>query len=203
MASIGLAISAPAFGDRNVLAPRGLVTNPDTAHVEYTFKDTNSRDWLGWVNIGMPKQLIGLELEAEAFDLGGRRRETMSLQYSLTGNGFTLQAPAISLGVRDLLNRGRERQAAFVAMTKTIGLSAGQEHLFRDIKLHAGLGTSRLEGPFVGFQTKLTLGPTINAEYVARRINASISINAMRFLQLKAYTLDRELFWGASVNLAL
>jgi hypothetical protein len=195
-------LAAPAGADRNVLAPRGLVTNPDSVKLEYAVQDRNQRNQIGWLNIGMPQQLLGLELEVEHFELGGRRRETVSAQYSLTGNAFTLEAPAVSVGVRDLLNRGRERQAVFVALTKTIGLSLGQERFLRDLKIHGGLGSRRLEGPFLGFQARLAAGPTISAEYVARRINASIGVSALKFLQLKVYTLDRELFWGASITLA-
>jgi hypothetical protein len=150
----------------------------------------------------MPQQVIGLELEVEHLELGGRRRDTMSVQYSLTGNAFTLEAPAFSVGIRDVLNRGRERQAVFVALTKTIGLSLGQERFLKDFKLHGGLGSSRLEGPFLGFQARLAAGPTVSAEYVARRINASLSVQVFRGVQLKAYTLDKELFWGATLNLA-
>ena len=194
------AVAAPSRADRNVLAPRGLVTNPMAARIEYAVQDRDHDNQLGWINIGMPQQLIGLELEVERFQLGGQRRETMSVQYSLTGNAFTLEAPAFSVGIRDLLRRGRERQAVFVALTKSIGLSRGQERFLKDFKLHGGLGSSRLEGPFVGFQARLATGPTLSAEYVARRFNASLSVQAIRFLQLKAYSLDGELFWGASLS---
>ena len=201
MAIMGAATTVPVRADRNILAPRGLVTNPLTASAEYAFQDTDHRNWLGWVNVGMPQQLLGLELEAESFRIRGQRRETLSAQYSLTGNGFTMEAPAISIGVRDLLNEGSDRQAIFGAMTKSFPLSLRQERVVRDLKVHAGLGTSSLEGPFVGFQARMTLGPTIGAEYVARRINASISFPVAKVLQLKAYTLDKELFWGATLTI--
>jgi hypothetical protein len=173
-----------------------------TAKIEYAVQDTNTRNQIGWVNIGMPEQLLGLELEVEHFELGARRRETASVQYSLTGNAFTLEAPAMSVGIRDILRSGREKQAIFVAMTKSIGLSLSQERILKDLKVHAGLGSSRLEGPFIGLQTRLALGPTIAAEYVARRFNASFSVKALRFIELKAYTFDGELFWGASVKIS-
>ena len=159
---------------------------------------SGDRSNLGWVTVGVPGQTLGLELEAERFELNGKRNSTFGAQYSLTGNAFTDIAPAVSVGVRDLLNDGREGRAFFVAATKSFGLSRQQEHLLRDWKLHLGYGTSRLDGAYVGLQGRFTFGFTANAEYVARRFNAAISWPATRYLNLKVYTLDHNTFFGAS-----
>lgn len=190
-----------AHADRLVLGPSGLIVVPLSLKAEYALMGSNSRNNLGWLAVGLPEQLHGVELEAERFELGGQRRETLSVQYSLTGNAFSDLAPSISVGVRDLLNRGRERQSIFLAATKTFKLSQQQEHLLRDWKLNVGYGTSRLGGAFIGVQGRFTLGFVASAEYVARRVNASLAFPVAKFFSLKAYTLDGDLFYGATLRL--
>lgn len=187
-----------AMADRNVLAPRGLIAEPSSLRLEYAALSAGGRTHLGWLTVGWPDEGLGLELEAERFEQGGRRRETLSAQYSLTGNVFSDLAPAVSIGVRDLLNRGRERRAFFLAATKTFGLSRTQERLLREWKLHVGYGSSRLNGPYVGIQGRFTLGFTVHAEYVARRVNGSVAWPVGRYLNLNAYSLDGDLFYGAT-----
>jgi hypothetical protein len=199
VAAVGLLVYAlPAGADRNVLAPRGLIAVPDSLKLEYAFQASNHRSNLGWLTVGMPSQLYGLELEVERSEPGGRGRETFSLQYSLTGNAFSDLAPSISVGLRDVLRRGRDGQALFLAATKTLGLSQQQERLLRDWKLHVGYGSSRLGGPFIGMQGRFSFGPTANVEYAARRFNSSVALPVSKYLNLKAYTLDGDLFYGAS-----
>jgi hypothetical protein len=193
-----LVCPAHARADRNVLAPRGLIAVPDSLKLEYAFEGSNGRNNLGWLTIGLPGRLNGLELEAERFELGGTRRETFSVQYSLTGNAFSDLAPSVSLGVRDVLRRGRDAQALFLVGTKTLGLSQQQERLLQDWKLHVGYGTSRLDGPFVGIQARFALGFTAYAEYVSKRFNASLALPLTKYMNLKAYTLDGDLYYGAS-----
>jgi hypothetical protein len=202
LGAAGLLVSgAAARADRNVLAPRGLIAVPNSLGLEYAAMGSNHRNNLEWLTVGMPGQLHGLELEAERFELGGRRQETMSVQYSLTGNAFSDLAPSVSVGVRDLLRRGMEGQALFFAATKTFRLSERQEHVLRDWKLHVGYGTSRLDGVFIGVQGRFTFGFTANAEYVARRFNASLAFPVTKYFNLKAYTLDRDVFYGATLVL--
>jgi len=191
-----------ARADRNVLAPRGLIAEPNSLRLEYASLSADGRTNLGWLTVGWPDEGLGLELEAERFERGGRRRETLSAQYSLTGNAFSDLAPAVSVGVRDLLNRGRERRAFFLATTKTFGLSRTQERLLREWKLHVGVGSSHLDGPYVGIQGRFAVGFTAHAEYVARRFNGAVTWPVGRYLHLKAYSLDGDLFYGATFTLA-
>lgn len=191
-----------ARADRNVLAPRGLIAEPNSLRLEYAALSSNGRTNLGWITVGWPDEALGLELEAERSEWGGQRRETLSAQYSLTGNAFSDLAPAVSVGVRDLLNRGREHRAFFLAATKTFGLNRTQERLLREWKLHLGYGSSRLDGPYVGIQSRFTLGFTARAEFVARRFNGSVAWPVGRYFNLNAYSLDGDLFYGATFTLS-
>ncbi|HXG24587.1 MAG TPA: hypothetical protein VNJ09_08550, partial [Chthonomonadales bacterium] len=190
-----------AQADRGVLAPTGLVLSPNSARLEYIHMASDGRSNLGWLTVGYPDEELGLELEAERSDLGSRQRETFAIQYSLTGNAFSDLAPAISVGVRDVLNRGREGRAFFLAATKTFRLSESQEKILRDWKLHLGYGSNRLDGAYIGVEGRLALGLTANLEYLAGRFNAALALPIARYIRLRAYTLDGDLFYGASVAL--
>lgn len=192
-----------ARADRLVLAPRGLITVPSSAKIEFaTGLDCSHRgDNLGWVSAGLPGSLNGFEVEVERFEVGGVRRVTGSLQYSFTGNAFTDIAPALSVGIRDVVNQGREGRAIFAAATKSIKLSQQQERLLQQLWVDAGYGTGHLGGAYFGIQGRLQFGPTLSAEYLARRFNASIGVPVVRHLDLKAYSLNGQAFYGASFYL--
>jgi hypothetical protein len=194
--------SAGAKADRNILSPSGLIALPSSIKFEAAVLGSNSHSNLDWITIGLPDQLLGWELEAERVERPGFRSHTFSAQYSLTGNAFSDLAPSVSVGIRDVLRQGPEGQALFVAMTKTFGLSRAQERILRDYKVHAGYGTSRLDGPFIGIQGRFVLGFTANAEYVSHKFNASVAFPIVKHLNLKAYSLNGDFFYGASFIIA-
>lgn len=191
-----------ARADRNVLAPSAFIVVPNTAKIEYATTFDRPHGNIGWVGVGLPDSLNGAELEFERFELGGKRRSTFSAQYSFTGNALSDIAPAISVGLRDALNQGREGRAFFAAASKTFKLSQQQERILRNWRLDLGVGTSHLGGAYVGVEGRFALGFTVNAEYLARRFNASIAFPVLRNLRLKAYSLNGEAFYGASFTVS-
>lgn len=193
-----ITLASVTYADRNILAPRALITPSESPRLEGLFQGNKTGNYLSWANVGFDGKLIGLELEAERFELGRRRSESLSLQYSLTGNAFTDLAPAIAVGVRDVFRTGRDKQAIFGVATKSFGLSRAQEQILRDFKVHLGVGTSTLGGLFGGIQGKFRAGFTIQAEIVSTRINTSISLPLpLRGLQAKAASLNGAVFYGA------
>lgn len=196
-----LSLCGRVAADRIVLAPGGLILNPGSARTEYAWEASDSRNTISWFNLGPISPSLPVELEAERISIGGRTRGTFSAQYSFTGNALLDIAPTLSVGMRDVLNQGRERQALFLAVTKSFGLSQGQESYIREIKAHAGYGTSRLAGPFVGLEGRFTLGFNASAEYVARRFNFEIGVPVARVFRMRAYTLNGDVFYGASLTI--
>jgi len=195
-----LALAAPAGADRIVLAPRGLVMPPLSLKVEALVRNDGNAS-LGWTRVGLPGEDLGLEVEIERAEVRGRVRQALSLQYTLTGNLFTDLVPALSLGVRDAGNSGREGRAFFAAATKTVGLSAAQELVVRRVDLHAAAGTGSLEGIMLGLDVRLRAGPTVSAEYLARRLNAAVSVPLGPFLSARVCSIDGEPFFGAVLSL--
>src|SRR5687768_13108661 len=148
-------LNSAGAADRLVLAPRGLVSPPFSSRLEYAIHPYSPRKEIRWLNIGMPQEDLGLELEIERFEVNNEARETFSLQYTLTGNGVADFAPALSVGIRDVLRRGRERQGLFAAATKNIGVPLAVERTVQNLKVHAGFGSSAMGGVFGGAEAKL------------------------------------------------
>ncbi len=190
-----------AHADRNVIAPSGLIVPPNSIKLEGLAAMKDFATNMEWVNIGMPQQVIGLELEAQRFITRGNQRNALSAQYSLTGNAFADLAPAFSVGVKDILRSGLDGRSAYFVMTKTIRLSTSQEKIFKDFKVTLGYGTSHLGGPFGGIQTQLAFGAQLNAEIVAHHINASLALPLSNHFNAKFYNLNREMYYGLSFSL--
>ncbi len=197
--------SSPLLAERIVLAPGGLVVPYGHAEVEYVFLPNHSQASMSWLTGGLPVDWQGtsttLELEVERDDLPGFHRDTVSLQLSPFGNGFIDIAPAISFGVRDLLNQGREGRAFFIAATKSIGLNTKQAHYLRRIDLNVGVGTSRLDGLYGGLAIRFPGMSRLAFEIVGQRFNESLALPVGPQLRLEAYSIGGELFYGAMLKL--
>jgi hypothetical protein len=190
-------VTVTAHADRIVLAPRGLITPPFALGAEYAVRTESPHADIGWLNFGFPQEDLGLEIEVERIDAAGPPRETFSLQYSLTGNGVVDFAPALSVGIRDILRRGRERQGIFAAASKSIGVPLASERYLRNLKVHIGYGTSAMDGVYAGAEARV-FGLWVGAEYLARKFNAAVSLPLFANLSARAYTLDGSTYVGAS-----
>jgi hypothetical protein len=195
-----VSIAQSAFSDRLVLAPRGLVAPPFSIGAEYAVHPYSPRMDIGWLTIGFPKEDLGLELELERSEVDSDSRETFHLQYTLTGNGVADFAPAVSVGIRDIMRSSRERQGLFAALTKNIGVPLAVEQTVQNLKVHLGIGTSAMGGLFGGAEARVR-GFWLGAEYIAGNVNASIAYPIVPNLSVKAYTLDGDSFFGASFSL--
>ncbi len=147
----------------------------------------------------MPKEDLGLELESEWLWVGKEARNTFHLQYTLTGNGVADFAPALSVGIRDILRSGRELQGGFAAATKNIGVPLAVERTLRNLKVHAGYGSSAMGGLFGGAEARV-LGVWLGVDYLARRVNAAVAVPLFSNLALRAYTLNGSEYFGVSFS---
>ena len=193
-------MSRSASPDRIVLAPRGQVATAGTIRLEAAVLARNARTNIEWLTVGIPPGDLGLELEFERSDIGSKGGEDFSLQYTMTGNAVTDIAPALTVGIRDLLNRGFQGRAAFAAATKTIGMSLSQEKITKDLKVHAGIGTGPMHGPFAGVENRFRVGFTAAAEYAGGRFNASLAFPIARYGDVRAYSLDGAFFYGLTLS---
>lgn len=201
LAAALLAGAPRARADRTILSPCGTVVSPAAVKLEGAFRAERSGDSLLWLALGLPQQDLGLEVEAEQTSFGGVHRTGLSAQYSLTGNLLLdTPAPVVSVGVRDLLRSGREGQSFYFVAGKSIPVG-GTQPFISDLRLNVGYGSSRLGGGFASAEAKFRPGFVASVEYLNRRLNAQVALPLARFAQLRAYSLDGTVYYGAVVTL--
>ena len=189
-----LSLEEACRADRIVLAPAGSTLSENSYSSEFAV-GSSSRD--GDYIWGAYSSGDGIEMELNRFeaDTEQKKRWAMNIEYPMP----TLKGlPAISLGVRDISGTGVEHGALYIASTAAMPLSKRQRTLFRVINLSAGAGTGRIGGAFVGVESRMRLGLTLDAEVYRHRPNFSVGLPLIRNLQVKAYSLDGETFYGMS-----
>lgn len=186
-----------ARADRVVLAPAGATLDPDDFKLEGLYSPYGGNQNREWLQYSSPRQI---ELEYNRSGLRTDKvRHSFNIQYPiLTDLGAY---PAISVGIRDILGTGLERQAVYLAIGKTIGLSQRQEKLVRSLKLNVGYGTGYFSGGFVGIQSRFRGGLHLDAEVYRNRPNVSLGLDITRNMQIKAYSLDGTVHYGLSFAL--
>ena len=114
---------------------------------------------------------------------------------------MTFAIPALAVGVRDVTGTGSEHGAFYFAATKNFRLSDRQHRIVREVKIDAGIGSGRIGGLFVGAQTQFAMGLRFQAELYRRRPNFTVALPVARHLDARAYSLDRQIFYGLSFSL--
>ncbi|MGC8666577.1 MAG: hypothetical protein ACP5VE_00475 [Chthonomonadales bacterium] len=191
-----------ARADRAILSPRGFILSPGDVQFEYAGRTTDGHSNVQWLQVSMPGSDLGLELELERRQASGRSRSSFNLEYTLTGNALSDIAPVIAVGARDLINSDVEGRSAYLALSKTIGLSLAQSRVVSDLKVHAGYGSGRMDGLFASGELRFRLGFTVSAEYFQQRWNMEVAVPASKYLKLRAYTLNGAVYYGASLRIA-
>jgi hypothetical protein len=189
----------PAYADRIVLAPAGT-TLPETSFLSEIAVNTSIRkadyEWFAYSSGD------GIEMEINRYESSTLRNKqwSMNFEYPLP---TIRDLPAISLGIRDLTGTGAEHGALFLAATRGIKLSAINRRAFRSINVSAGAGTGTIGGAFVGVESRLTAGLNLTAEIYRHRPNFGVGLPLVRDLQLKAYSLNGTIYYGASFHKSL
>lgn len=173
---LGLYAGCAARADRVVLAPSGRIVAPGDMRVVYLWNSTGFGQH-GRLHLGIPKDDLGLELEIRRDMAGADERTTLALQYSIISEAFTNNlAPAVSVGILDVPNRAYEGRSWYVAFSKTLGLSAAQERWLTAPRIHAGYGSHRMGGGFIGASARVTGVIDVAAEYYGRKLNTSVRL---------------------------
>ncbi|MBM3493108.1 MAG: hypothetical protein FJX72_02115 [Armatimonadetes bacterium] len=179
-----------AFGDRLVLAPTGRIVAPGDAAAAMLWR-VNDRGSRGWLTLGVPKDDLGLELEVEHMAAPGYDRATLGAQYSIISEAFTNNlAPALSVGVRDLPNRGLPGRAWYISLSKTIGLSEAQEKWLGSVRLHGGYGSHSMGGAYIGCSARVADRLDVMAEVLNRRINTGARLHIAGPLSAQVHSHD-------------
>ncbi len=199
----GACLAAPpgARAERLVLAPTGRIVLPGDAAALYLWRD-EGKGQMGRLSLGVPKDDLGLELEVEHVGDGRSEVQTLGAQYSVISEAFTNNmAPAVSVGVLDLPNRTSFGRAWYLSMSKTMGLSASQERWLGLLRIHAGYGSHRMGGAYVGASVQVARRLDLAAEVYARRLNASARLWIAPPVALVAQSHNGRGWVGAELRL--
>lgn len=186
----------PAGADRIVLGPAGSTLTENSYLSQFAVGTSRKIGDYGWLAYSSSD---GIEMELNRFESTAHRNKlySMNIEYPMP----TLRdLPAISLGVRDITGTGMEHGAFYLAATRQVPLSKRNHSLFRTINISAGAGTGRIGGAFVGIESRLTAGLSINAEIYRHRPNVGIGVPLIRNAQLNAYSIDGDIFYGMSYH---
>jgi len=199
--------ASQAFGDRLILTPTGNLLDQGEVRAEAAFGSPDAPTGLltagaservYWANIGMGR----IEIEGARFEPeGGESLDILSAEVAVLPE--TLVTPAIGLGVRDITEETTDGRGYYVAITKTVPLTDVVPFFLHDVKVHAGYGVDGLNGAFGGVQVGLPLKLTLYAEHDSENFNAALSWNIVPLVGLKVYSLDGEVFYGASFKMKL
>ncbi len=194
---MGRAAQQPARADRVVLAPAGATLDPDSVKLEGLYSPYGGNPNREWFQYSSPRQI---ELEYNRSGLRNDRvRHSFNVEYPLLTDLGAY--PAISVGIRDIFGTGLERQAVYLALGKTLGLSQKQEKIVQALHLNIGAGTGYISGGFIGIQSRFRGGWHIDAEWYKNRPNTSIGLDLTRNLQIKAYSLNGTVHYGLTFAL--
>ena len=192
-----LLIAQNSRADRIVLAPAGATLDPDNSRLEGLYSPYGGEQNREWLQYSSARQI---ELEYNRSGLRTDKvRHSFNIQYPLLTDLGAY--PAVSIGMRDILGTGLERQSVYLAIGKTIGLSQKQEKWVRKLNVSAGHGTGYMGGGFIGLESRFRGGLFLDAELFKNKPNVSIGFDLTRNVQIKAYSLDGTVHYGLSFTL--
>ncbi|HUV05657.1 MAG TPA: hypothetical protein VMX94_11195 [Armatimonadota bacterium] len=191
-------LAASAAADRLVLIPTGRTLSTGGIKAEYAANSDIHDARIYWVNLGVSR----VELEGARFEgFGAEDIDAVSAQIAvLPETSFT---PAVALGVRDISDEtdGRgmpyDGQSFFLAVSKSVPVTGGVPLLFRDVKLHGGIGTGSLSGIFFGVEGTLPMGIRLAGEYDTEDFNFSASYNVVPTIKARVSSMRGDVYYGA------
>lgn len=201
----------PVSADRIIFAPTGTTLSPGEVKAEAATSPSNDNSRVYWAGLGMK------QFEVNAIRLDVRNDNPVVTEYKSraiidfnnpTGKDIdiinaqlnllpeTTLTPAISVGAWDLTDKTAGGTGYFFALSKGVPLTKELPLPVRDVKVHAGFGISGIEDFFGGAEASLPLGLNVSAEYFQKDLNYAIGWGPLPGLQVKAYILDGETFYG-------
>lgn len=192
-----MAIAGQVFADQLILAPTGRTLTLGQAKLEGAVMADDSDNSIVWANVGLPRlelNAIRVENEGNDGDIG------FGAEFAILPE--TLVTPAIGVGIRDITDETNFGPAFYAAVSKTVPL-AGKLPVITSLKLHGGLGTDSLDGIFAGVELGLPYNLNGIAEYVNDNFNFSLGWSPIKFVQVKAYWIDSDFFYGGRLSIGL
>ncbi len=185
----------PASADRVIFSPTGTTLGTAGVKAEAAIGPSNDDAKIYWLGAGIPR----LEVNAIRFDgvnehLGVKDATVIGTELSILPE--TTLTPGIGVGVWDMTGETERGTGYYLALTKIVPLSSTLPTPIRDLTFHAGAGFSGIDGVFGGAEATIPLGLKLSAEYFQRKFNFAIGWRPIRAIELKAYLLDGDAYYG-------
>ena len=206
IATLAALCATQVSADRLILMPMGSVLGRGSVKAEAAFGsgiDTGSlspanSDRIYWANIGLGSlELTGMRLERS----GGFESNALGVELCVLPE--TIITPALGVGVLDLGDDIGPGRGYYLAASKTVPLTDVAPLPIHDVKVLIGYGFDGINGFFGGAQIGLPMSLTLSLEHDGENFNAALSWDMIPKVGLKVYSLDGEIFVGASLKVGL
>jgi hypothetical protein len=123
------------------------------------------------------------------------------LHYSVISEAISNNlAPAVAVGLRDMPNRGPEGRSVYLALSKTIPLTQLGERVFGRFCMHAGYGSGRMGGGYIGASIETPYRITVAGELLNRRLNLLARVRVINAADIEWYSIGGNGYAGLRFN---
>lgn len=209
-------VAVPVSADRVIFAPTGIVLGGGEIRGEAATSPSNDDSKIYWLGMGLQRLEINVmrfDFKTEApeaeethqvgtigrsfFDIDGINSDDLNVVGAeLSVIPETTLTPGIGIGVWDVTGETPDGRGYYLAISKMLPLTGSLPSPIRDVKVHAGFGIDGIDGFFAGAEATIPLGIRLSAEYFKEDVNFSVGWGIIPGLQVKAYILDGETYYG-------
>lgn len=196
LAAATLLLANPATADRALLAPTGNTLPTMGVKYELAVRGSDTSDNYQWLHVGL--QNVELQLVND-------NPADASAEWGIGVQGSifpgTASLPAISAGVRDILDDTRHGRAYYVATGTNLPSVPILPRVFSGARLDAGLGADGIKGAFASLQLQAGQRTRVITEFDSRRLNFGVDVALTDFLRLRGSLLHGDAFYGLMVTI--
>ena len=196
--ALTLGVASACLADRVITVPMGRKIPFRSFKIDSFAELSRARTWDRFVGVGVTPE-IEVDYHGERVG-GGPIRDTFDFSYNYV-SPLINQAPGISVGVQDVLNRTRDGRQVYLAVTwRQAADNIGMGNVPFEVTL--GISQGRRLLPLVGVNLPLTESLRLLAEDNGMRIASGIEFRALNnALRLRLIVRDQDVMAGATLTL--
>lgn len=196
--ALSLCVASSAVADRLITIPIGRKLPYGEFKFDSFAELSNAKTWDRFIGVGITKD-FEIDYHGERF-ANGPMRDTFNVSYNYLPPIIN-EAPGISVGVQDVLNRTAEGRRVYLAVTwRTAVDSIGSGNLPMDVTLGVSQGSTAL--PLVGISLPLGDPVRLLVEDDGFRIAAGFEFKAFKnAFAARLLVRDQDVMLGANLSL--
>ncbi|NLN75363.1 MAG: hypothetical protein GX139_03545 [Armatimonadetes bacterium] len=182
-----------AHADPLIMAPTATTLTTGQVRAEAAMRTNDSQDRFFRLGAGLQQ----FELNVTRVEKPQLKTDNIvGLQWSFLPE--TSFSPAVAFGVSDAASQSDDGIGVYGVVTKDLPIGKSSS-ILKECSLTFGLGLFGIRGPLGGFEAKLHNRIFFQGEYDSRRFNGAIGWQPVKQFRLKAYTIDKDYYFGAEV----